>query len=92
MNDLNMNILSIDAWSNADGGWFWNSWYKVGKINKKIFKSLDTHQKIKEWFAENDYIHPYYHKMEIEDDGYNIIVLDKKTGEPLFAIEYGFED
>jgi hypothetical protein len=26
---------------------------------------------------------------EVEDDGFNIVILDKETREPVFAIEYG---
>ena len=25
------NLLSIDAWREADGGWFWNSWSNAGE-------------------------------------------------------------
>jgi hypothetical protein len=25
----------------------------------------------------------------VEDDGFNIVILDKETREPVFAIEYG---
>jgi hypothetical protein len=25
----------------------------------------------------------------VEDDGFNIVILDKETQEPVFAIEYG---
>ena len=94
-----MKILSIDAWSNGDDedeyqSWNWNSWHNVGEISKEDFELLSTcrnndNDYIK-WFFDNGYT-TSCDGAEIEDDGYNVVVKDEKTGEPLFAIEYGNE-
>ena len=87
-----MKILSIDAWGNQEDGYEWNAWYTVGNIDKDTFESLDTDQKIADYLFENDYITSNnLDDMTIEDDQYNIVIKDKETDRPLFAIEYGPE-
>jgi hypothetical protein len=87
----NLTILSIDAW--ATGGdeetpsWEWNNWYKVGTISKEEFEALDTDEKVIEWFCK-DYV-TYADLVAVEDDQYNIVIVDKATCRPLYAIEAG---
>ena len=82
-----MNILSIDAWGNEEDGYEWNAWYIVGEIDKEEFECCKDYIK---WFIDNEYvIGTYPDRLEIEDDQYNIVIKDKETQEPLFAIEYG---
>ena len=82
-------ILSIDAWADCEpGSWQWNNWFHVGD-----FLIEDTEQggaAIIEWFiAENMLKESARESCEVEDDGYNFVIQDKETGEPLYAIEYG---
>jgi hypothetical protein len=83
-----MKILSIDAWANEDG-WDWNNWWKVGEISKEEFESLDTDEKIIEWFCK-DHV-TFADLVDVEDDQYNVVIVDKSNRRPLFAIEYGPE-
>ena len=81
-----MRILSIDAWRNECGGWDWNAWYKVGEIDA----IPDTNRKILSALREAGYLSDYSKgRVAVEDDGYNLVIMDKGTREPLFAIEYG---
>lgn len=80
-----MRILSIDVWGNKEEGWDWNAWYKVGAIDKEDFEAIKDY---KQWFIDGGYVNEKY-PLEIEDDGHNIVIQDKETSEPLFAIEYG---
>lgn len=84
-----MRILLIDACNNEDG-WQWNAWYKVGEISKGEFERIELEGGFLNLFIFNGYVDEKY-PLEIEDDGYNIVVIDKETGEPLYAIEYGCE-
>lgn len=85
-----MNILSIDAWSDGDGGWQWNAWHKVGSISKADFESIDTDRKTLKWFKDNGFTTSYNSRLaSVEDDGYNVCICDRSDGRPLFAIEYG---
>lgn len=84
-----MNILSIDAWSNGDDGWDWNAWYKVGTLAKQEFERIKKEEGFISFFIMNEYIIGKPYLFDLNDDGYNIVILNKETHEPLFAIEYG---
>jgi hypothetical protein len=87
-----MKILSIDAWASPDGGWDWNQWFHVGDIDKEEFEELKTNRQYIKWFRDNEYItKDSAGKVGIHDDQYNIVLIQRKDGMPLFAIEYGPE-
>ena len=78
-------VLSIDAWGNSDDGYEWNNWFNVGSIELNI--NLSESEIMQAMFdagyitdSNGDYV---------EDDQYNLVICDKKTKEPLLAIEYG---
>jgi hypothetical protein len=81
-------ILSIDAWKDVEGRWTWNSWYNVGETvvlpiwatNRQIIKAIRDLG-----FLRSD----SNGKIIVDDDGYNYILCDRKTLEPLYAIVYG---
>lgn len=87
----NYTILSIDAWASVDvlgeTSWEWNSWHKVGTISKEELEALDTNEKVIEWFCK-DYI-TCADLVEVDDDQYNLVIVAKETGRPLYAIEAG---
>lgn len=89
-----LNVLSIDAWRDGDG-WTWNNWFKRGTLTVRKFQKLGctTRQQTRAtlaWFREQGYLSDSSKgAVTLEDDGYNITVLDRRTREPLFAIEYG---
>ena len=87
-----MKILSIEAWNGRDG-WSWNDWHTVGCITKADFEALNSTRKLLKWFRDEGYLSrkKSVGKCGIEDDGYNIVVTNRVTFEPLFAIEYGGE-
>lgn len=87
-----MKILSIEAWCNKQDGYEWNNWFNVGAINKADFEALKTDKQIAQWFMDNGYTTTSdMRQITIEDDQYNIVLCEKKSGQPLFAIEYGAE-
>ena len=83
---MKYKILSIDAWRN-DEGWTWNNWFHVGDYHY----SLDTgNRQILKMLRYDGYLSDYSKgRVSIEDDQYNIVIMDKNTRKPLFAIEYG---
>lgn len=91
---LELNVLSIDAWRDGDS-WNWNAWYKRGSLTMREFSKLGctTRQQTRAtlaWFREHGYLGDASKgAVTLEDDGYNLTVLDRRTREPLFAIEYG---
>jgi len=87
-----MKVLSIDAWSEPEGGWNWNQWFHVGDISKEEFETLKTEKEYRLWFKRNGYtVTASKRKVSIEDDQYNVCLCDAKDGRPLYAIEYGPE-
>lgn len=81
-------ILSIDAWKGLDS-WIWNSWNNTG-VTLPLSATQWSTRKILKWFRDNGLIKDSsIGKLTIEDDQYNIVIIDRKTNEPLFAIEYG---
>ena len=88
-----MKILSIVAWAGEEKGtWDWDNWFNVGEISKEEFETLKTDKQIATWFMENGYTtNDDMRSITIDDDQYNIVLCEKKTGQPLFAIEYGPE-
>lgn len=86
-----LKILSIDAWAGDEAkSWEWNNWFNVGEISLSDFEALKTDKDIATWFKDNGYTTSNdMRKIIIEDDQYNIVICEKKSRQPLFAIEYG---
>lgn len=85
MNTQSYIVLSIDAWGNQEDGYEWNDWHRVGLVDIDLNASKDTILKAME---KQGFI-TYAAGGDIEDDGYNLVVVGKTTREPIFAIEYG---
>ncbi len=84
----NVRILSIDAWRDGDG-WTWNQWFNVGEIDLDAVNIDNARQLLKYMRSEGYLKASSAGRAAIEDDGYNVVILDKNTREPIFAIEYG---
>lgn len=86
-----MKILSIDAW-NTPEGWAWNNWFHIGDISKDEFEKLTSNRKVLAWMRAEGYLSDWSKgRVAIEDDQYNLVIVDKNTYEPIFAIGYGPE-
>jgi hypothetical protein len=85
-------ILSIDAWRDMDGGWYWNSWFKVGYVELSEVRAIVArHGKARLLkLLRDEYglsIPAGY--CEVVDDGYNYEIRLRGTQEPIYAVEYG---
>jgi len=80
-------VLYIDAWGNPEDGYEWNQWHKAGTIEIDLdAENLELIQAM----VRAGYLTPASIDLcVVEDDGYNLVFSDKKTGRPVFAIEYG---
>lgn len=87
MSDTVVNVLSIDAWR-YDGCWNWNAWYTVGTVP---LATCDlTPRRLLAYLRKEGYLaEGSKGRVRVEDDGYNVVVLARGTGEPLIALEYG---
>ena len=80
-------VLSIDAWGNETDGYEWNEWFNVGTIDLDL--DAENHQIIQAMVNAGYLTALALESAEVEDDGFNIVIIDKETREPVFAIEYG---
>jgi len=81
-------IWSIDAWRSAGGGWDWNSCYSIGECPLEV-TGLGTRKFLK-WLRDNGILTAKSAgRVRVEDDQYNLIILERHSGEPLIAVEYG---
>ncbi|PJF33447.1 MAG: hypothetical protein CUN57_02150 [Phototrophicales bacterium] len=86
---MGYRILSIDAWRDIEGGWYWNAWYDTGLeydsdygfSPRKVFKALREQYDLLTEASKG--------RVAMEDDGYNIVIMEKGTRRPIFAIEHG---
>lgn len=85
MNTKAYKVLSIDAWGNEDGGYDWNQWFNAGTIE---LHSIEDDDWVLHEMAEKGFIRDAK-LCDIEDDQYNLVIVNKASREPLFAIEYG---
>jgi hypothetical protein len=79
-------LLSIEAWADKEQGWQWNNWFR---IEENIFIENETsNRKLLSFFRQNGWLgNNSKGKVTVENDGYNIVILDRKTREPLYALE-----
>ena len=82
-----VSLLSIDAWADADG-WQWNDWHKIASVPvgtadlspRKLFRFLRS-----EGYLSASSVG----RVAVEDDQYNIVIIDSSNHRPLYAIAYG---
>jgi len=75
-----------DAPTNTQGCWTWNNWHIVGQLDA----IPNTDIEIVDLFIELGMLKPSAKTLvEIYDDGFNIVIQNKTTSEPLLAIQYG---
>lgn len=87
-NEPMVNILSIEAWADGADNWTWNDWHKVGTAPLSTC-DLEPAALI-QFMIDDGYLRDgVADKVDLEDDQYNLVIVDKETREPLFALEYG---
>lgn len=80
-------VLNIDAWRDDEGGWTWNQWFNAGTVSLNINA---TNRQILKAMRDQGYLSDYSKgRVAIDDDQYNLVILNKSNLEPVFAIEYG---
>lgn len=88
-------ILSIDAWADCCGCecenenpqcWTWNQWYTIG-TTKKLPETLDEALTILDEEAGAEFKQGV--KLELDDDGHNLVIRLAENQKPYFAFEYG---
>lgn len=83
-----INVLSIDAWRNPEG-WDWNSWSRVDTIDADVIEGKSTRQILRMMREIGLLGEGSKGRVALDDDQYNLVIVDRKTREPIFAIAYG---
>ena len=82
-----ISILSIDAWRDM-GGWTWNNWFKTGTCDITVCDK--TPRQLFRFLREEGYLSEGSKgKIALEDDQYNLVIVEKNTRKPIFALAYG---
>jgi len=86
-NETTIRILSIDAWRDGPS-WTWNNWFHVASIERdelpKGTRSILRMLRERGMLTDRS-----KGRVAIEDDQYNLVIIEKGNRRPLFAIEYG---
>ena len=94
MIERNYRIIQIDAWADAEGGWFWNNSLTVGFISHDDLERIEkSTRKILEFFRNDGYLtaNSKGHFSVESDDAY-ITIIRKSNQRPVFAIDLSDED
>lgn len=90
---MRLKVLRVEAWREGEGGWTWNNWFHVGDIDAGAFEAIaDNPRKLLAWMRSGEgpwMDHAYAGRVGVHDDGYNVEIYLRATGEPIAAIEYG---
>jgi hypothetical protein len=79
-------VLSIDAWGNLEDGYEWNQWFNVGTIDLDL--DAEDRQIIQAMVNAGYLTQQGLDVCDVEDDDYNLVIVDRETREPVYAIEY----
>ena len=88
---VSLKLLSIDAWRDSEGGWYWNDmhclddsclWGVKELTPRKVLNALRRAGFLSDWSKGRVRVDMHDEMM----DGYLIEILNKNTGEPLFAL------
>ena len=82
-------VLSIDAWRDCGGGWSWNAWYRTSVTLPAGVANLSPRRFLRLLRTEGLLSARSAGKVALDDDGYNLTVINRHTREPLFALAYG---
>lgn len=83
-----VNVISIDAWRDGEGGWTWNQWFKKGQIDDSVC-DLPTRKLLAKLREEGFLDSCTAGKVFVEDDQYNKVVCWRSDRQPMIAVAYG---
>lgn len=82
-------VLQIEAWPDGgDGNWSWNNWWHIDNA-PVVDVERDPNGCAGLWAIFNEHVRADRRVYRIEDDQYNYVLTERKTGMPVCALEYG---
>lgn len=83
---MKYEILSIEAWR-YDDGWNWNSWQTLDFGLVEFADKDMTARKVLKWARDENLLSDRSKgKCCLENDGYQITINNRNTGEPLYSL------
>jgi len=82
-----IRLLAIDAWREGSG-WTWNNWFPRGSVPLE-WVHLKPRQLLAQLRTLDNVSIPAPGYAAVEDDGFNLVVMHRGTGQPVLALEYG---
>lgn len=83
-----VRVLSIDAWRASEGGWEWNNWHELGRVPSGV-ATMSPRTLLRYLRKEGYLTSRSAGRVQVDDDGYNMVIMLRSTAEPVLAIEYG---
>ena len=81
MSKYQYEVREIDAW-NSPEGWTWNTSYYLGTM---VTSAANVSKALSNYLKRRHGITFKANRTRTQDDGNVIEIIDRKTGEPLFA-------
>ena len=81
MNGSKFLVRQIEAWVDTDSGWYYNNVWNMGEM---ITRAKNVKVALTSWLKRNHGIVFKQNRTRVEFDGDNYVIIDRKTGEPLF--------
>lgn len=86
---IHTKLLSIDAWR-EEGSWIWNNWFEIEGDIYLDESILNSPRKLLEFCRRSGWLTKQSKgRLTIEDDGYNVVICNRKTYQPILAFCYG---
>lgn len=87
-NKLKCSACLHEFGDNEGISWTWNNWFIAGTYDENNEGPL-TDENAMKYFNKEFIISGHENKYEIDDDQYNLILVNKENNRPMIAIEYG---
>lgn len=73
--------------------WAWNNWHKVDEYKEEENGELNEENALNFFFDQYITItrEEFLSRYELDDDQFNLVIVERNSRKPLFAIEYGSE-
>lgn len=81
-------LLSVDAWRDVGGSWTWNQWHRVGDV-PRAWCDLSPRALLRALRDAGYLRKDSAGRCAVEDDQHNVVITQRATGMPVYALEYG---
>lgn len=98
MSGQKVNVLWVDAWAgccgcdhrdeDAERCWSWNDWRTIGQT-VRVPETLEEMLTVLDRCGREFDRKIAGEEFDLEDDGYNVTLVERDSRRPMYAVEYG---